>query len=107
MNRLGASILVIAEGGGLMAKPKSAEPKANAADPQLPKTLQWLWDAPMFIDEIQVGRFYDAVVRPETKGGKTTISLSNVNTHKASATLGFKAGLSLGDFAAPHEAHQA
>ena len=82
-----------------MAKAKAAAPKTEAVDHQLPETLLWLWDAPMFIDEVQIGRFYDAVVRPETKTGKTTISLANVNTHKASATLGLKGGLSLGDFA--------
>jgi hypothetical protein len=80
-----------------MAKAKPPVPKIESADHQLPETLLWLWDAPMFIDEIQVGRFYDAVVRPESKTGKTMVALSRLDTHKASAKLGFKAGLSIGE----------
>jgi hypothetical protein len=81
-----------------MAEPKPADSKTGESDLTLPKTLLWLWDAPLFIDEVQIGRFYDAVVRPESKAGKATISLAKMNTHKAAAKLGVKAGLSLGAF---------
>jgi hypothetical protein len=49
-----------------MAKP--ADTKAEESNASRPPTLFWLWDAPLFIDDVQVGRFYDAVARPEAIG---------------------------------------
>lgn len=47
-------------------------------------TLAWLADAPLFIDGEQVGAFYDAVVRPEGRRGKTVISLERYEGQKTS-----------------------
>ena len=45
----------------------------------LPRELLWLLDAPLFIDDIQVDAFYDAVLRPDYE--ETTATLTNtVNT---------------------------
>ena len=34
---------------------------------ELPQTLLWLKDAPLFIDADRLGDFYDAVVRPPNR----------------------------------------
>jgi hypothetical protein len=48
----------------------------QAPSPQETGTsLAWLADAPLFIDKDQIAAFYDAVVRPEGRRGKTVISL--------------------------------
>ena len=38
--------------------------------------LAWLADAPLFIDEDLVGRFYDATVMPDSETGDTRITFS-------------------------------
>jgi hypothetical protein len=45
----------------------------------LPQPLLWLHDAPLFIDEAQIERFYDAVVRPLSKQGAITIQVTEAN----------------------------
>lgn len=70
--------------------------KTDAKTPELPDALVWLWDAPLFIDELQVGRFYDAVARPESKQGKTTITISKQDAQKIAGKLGIEAGISVG-----------
>ena len=51
--------------------------------PQTPETLPphlvWLADAPLFIDADHVGRFYDAVARPQAKQGAISLELSQEN----------------------------
>jgi len=79
-----------------MAKENAAAPKTEPDISKLPEKLLWLWDAPMFIDEVQVGRFYDAVVRPDSTEGKTTITLSQQDTQKIAAKLGLEAKVGLG-----------
>jgi len=69
---------------------------ADAKTSELPDKLVWLWDAPLFIDELQVGRFYDAVARPESKQGKTTITISKQDARKIAGKLGIEAGISVG-----------
>jgi hypothetical protein len=44
---------------------------------ELPAPLLWLADAPMFIDSNFLERFYDAVVKPESKVGKTTLTITD------------------------------
>jgi hypothetical protein len=71
---------------------EDAKPEA-----QLPDTLVWLWDAPLFIDEQQIGRFYDAIARPETKLGKTTLTISAQQAQRINAKLGLSAGVTIGE----------
>lgn len=54
-------------------------------------SLAWLADAPLFIDERQVGAFYDAVVMPQSSTGKTVLEVSKGTGFK----LGGKVGGSL------------
>lgn len=63
----------------------------------LPSDLRWLADAPMFIDEDQVHRFYDAVVRPESKEGKTRLQLNEESLLNLSGKLGLGAEASAGE----------
>ena len=70
--------------------------KPNSAKIRLPDSLVWLWDAPLFIDEVQVGRFYDAIARPESKQSKTTITISQQDARKIAGKLGIEAGVSVG-----------
>jgi hypothetical protein len=42
----------------------------------LPTALVWLADAPLFIDADHVSRFYDAVVRPESRQGTVDLAIS-------------------------------
>jgi hypothetical protein len=69
------------------------DPGKAPTDPSninLPDTLLWLWDAPLFIDELQVGRFYDAVARPDALEGKTTITISEQSADKIAGKLGLQ-----------------
>lgn len=72
----------------------------NQGRPELPGSLLWLADAPIFIDAEQVGRFYDAIARPQTKDGKTTVEITEEKVKELSGKLGLKAGVTTGDFAA-------
>jgi hypothetical protein len=53
------------------------EPSPAPAPPeqQIPKELLWLLDAPLFIDEVLIEAFYDAILRPELDA--TALELSN------------------------------
>lgn len=57
----------------------------------LPSDLRWLADAPLFIDEDQVHRFYDAVVRPESEQGTTHLELTEEKLLDLSGKLGLGA----------------
>lgn len=64
---------------------------AGKARPTLPEALGWLSDAPLFIDPDQVGRFYDAVARPRTKEGTTTLEITDEVVTGLSGKLGLGA----------------
>lgn len=67
-------------------EPAPVAPTSKAGIPaaKTGMSLAWLADAPMFIDREQVGAFYDAVVRPEGRRGKVTLSLSRYEGQKTS-----------------------
>ena len=46
------------------------------------EAMPWLADAPMFIDEQQVGAFYDAVVQPEGRQGRIVLDLEKYEDQK-------------------------
>jgi hypothetical protein len=50
----------------------------------LPASIGWLLDAPLFIDEKQVEALYDAVLRPDFEGTAVTLS----NSISATTTIG-------------------
>jgi hypothetical protein len=53
-------------------------------------TLSWLADVPLFIDEDQVARFYDAIVHPRvvvTKGGRDPTPFGSRGTGVGGAGL--------------------
>jgi len=62
---------------------------------EMPNNFVWLADAPLFIDTDQVYRFYDAVVRPETAKGTTTLEITKENARQISGKLGLEAGIGL------------
>jgi hypothetical protein len=64
----------------------------NQARPELPSPL-WLADAPLFIDDDQVARFYDAIARPQSKDGTTTVEIASETIRELSGKLGLEAGL--------------
>lgn len=66
---------------------------------ELPKALFWLADAPLFIDSEQVARFYDAVVRPQTKEGTTTLETTEENAKELKGTLNLEATVTTDNFA--------
>lgn len=61
------------------------------------RTILWLSDAPLFIDEDLVARFFDAIVRPKYEHVGEKRSEENETTDQMSAKLGItgKAGLNL------------
>jgi hypothetical protein len=67
---------------------------------QLSKELLWLHDAPLFIDAVQLDRFYDATVRPANKEGTTTFKLSNETIRNLEGKLNAEAGLTTEKLAA-------
>src|SRR6267142_1722339 len=76
--------------GRLFGKGKS---QMSQVRPELPSPLLWLADAPLFIDTDQVGRFYDAIARPQTKGGTTSVEITSETMKELSGKLGLEAGL--------------
>ncbi|MBX9624193.1 MAG: hypothetical protein K2X82_10325 [Gemmataceae bacterium] len=62
----------------------------------LPDSLLWLADAPMFIDADQIGRFYDSVVRPANEEGTTTYSASEEELRELSTRFGTGVKVGLG-----------
>jgi hypothetical protein len=50
--------------------------------------LSWLADAPLFIDDTQVGRFHDAVVRPEYQLTKVVQDLSREKLRELKGKIG-------------------
>lgn len=81
-----------------MALSWESEMAKNADDKRkLPPNLLWLADAPLFIDPAYIAGFYDAIVRPETQEGMTTLQISEQTTRQMSGRLGLEAGLSPSD----------
>ena len=50
--------------------------KKETTNKSLPQSLVWLADAPLFIDTHRISMFYDAVVKPETSQGITTLEVT-------------------------------
>ena len=67
-------------------------PEANVnIRPEMPSQLYWLTDAPLFIDADQVGRFYDAVARPQTVGEGTKIEITDETVKDLKGKMGLEA----------------
>src|SRR5258706_10685444 len=69
--------------------------ETNGKNLSLPNQLVWLADAPLFIDEDQVARFYDAVVHPESTQGVTTLEVTREKADKIGAKLGVEASVAM------------
>ena len=69
-----------------MNQSETAQSASEVSGTETGKSLAWLADAPMFIDEDQVRAFYDAVVRPEGQHGKVTLSLERYRESKSELT---------------------
>jgi hypothetical protein len=54
----------------------TGQPNAELTLAEAATVLSWLADAPLFIDDAQVGALWDAVVRPEGRRGRTVVSLA-------------------------------
>jgi hypothetical protein len=67
--------------------PKQSPEEAVLA---VPSELRWLLDAPLFIDQVQVEAFYDAILRPELD--QTALELSNGSSNQFGGSLGFSLG---------------
>jgi hypothetical protein len=63
----------------------------SEARAQLERGLEWLADAPLFIDREQVEAFYDAIARPETKSGGVQTTRTIVNKLHGKVTAGAEA----------------
>ncbi len=61
-----------------------------------PSILEWLADAPLFIDSDQIHSFYDAVVRPEAEGGTTTLEITDEQAGQIFGELGAEVTFSPG-----------
>lgn len=75
-----------------------------AASDKLPRQLVWLADAPLFIDSDHVGRFYDAVARPESRQGAINLEISEENVAAIQGKLNIEGSLTtekLGALLAP------
>ncbi|MGA2716135.1 MAG: hypothetical protein ABSG41_23800 [Bryobacteraceae bacterium] len=59
----------------------------------LPQPLLWLHDAPLFIDEAQIERFYDAVVRPLSKQGVVTMQVTEANADELKSKFNLEASV--------------
>ena len=62
--------------------------------------INWLSDAPMFIDSYQIGILYDAIVRPDSNCKSITLSLTEENTSEISGKLNLGAGITTNDLGA-------
>jgi hypothetical protein len=74
----------------------AAQTKAAPTDDSVPDTLLWVKDAPLFIDEDTLARFYDAVVRPAFKENTPLkIKISEAQKKELEGKLGGKAKFGL------------
>src|SRR5690348_12357909 len=70
---------------------RKQEPSPAPARPeqQIPREILWLLDAPLFIDEILIEAFYDAILRPELDA--TALQLSSGISDQFGGGLSFGA----------------
>jgi len=66
----------------------------------LPEPFLWLEDSPLFIDAGQVDRFYDAIARPQSKEGVTTLDVNEETIETIKKKLELEAGVTTEAFAA-------
>ncbi|TPK52906.1 MULTISPECIES: hypothetical protein [unclassified Mesorhizobium] len=72
------------------------ELKSDPGIDGLPDALMWVKDAPMFIDPVNLTRFYDAVVRPTFKATQDrTLQVSASKREELKARFAAKAGFRL------------
>jgi hypothetical protein len=83
--------------GRLFGKGKS---QMSQTRPNLPNPLLWLADAPLFIDSDQVSRFYDAIARPQTKGGTTSVEITDETVKELAGKLDLELGVTTEKLAA-------
>jgi 6-pyruvoyltetrahydropterin/6-carboxytetrahydropterin synthase len=67
--------------------------KMTTDNQQLPTELVRLQDAPLFIDSAQLDRFYDAIARPVSRQGNTTVILTEETVKSIEGKLSAEAGL--------------
>ena len=73
-----------------------AKAKPDPREPVVPDPLLWVKDAPMFIDDDTLARFYDAVVRPAFKEDTPLkIKISEAKKKELEGKLGGKAKFGL------------
>ncbi len=58
--------------------------------------FSWLADAPLFIDALQIERFYDAIVNPTYVEGATSLTVANTGEVSYGSEVGGKGTLSFG-----------
>jgi hypothetical protein len=69
---------------------------------EIPQAFMWVKDAPLFIDGVNLERFYDAVVRPPFKEGTPLkIKVSSTQKKELEAKFGGKAKIGLPAWLAP------
>lgn len=66
----------------------------------LPPSLLWLADAPLFIDDKLVDRFYDAVVQPQNETMTTSLVISKETVTKLNGRFGIGGSVSPSDLLA-------
>jgi len=71
--------------------------KKETKNNSLPQSLVWIADAPLFIDKHQISMFYDAVVRPETSEGVTTLEVTEEKVKNLQGKLALGAKVSPGE----------
>ena len=72
---------------------------SNSLANELPATLRWLKDAPLFADSDQIARFYDAVVSPESRQKSISIEITDEKVKAVKGKLNLEASLSPGKLA--------
>jgi hypothetical protein len=66
---------------------------------ELPEQLLWINDAPIFIDEVNVGRLYDAAVRPPfDEASPVKIKITDARKKDLTGKLGAKASAALSNW---------
>lgn len=82
---------------GMFTKKAQSMPTTAVAQTAL-KSLWWLMDAPLFIDELLVSGFYDAIVRPEFELQGKTIGAIDEKVHTLLTGGSAELGLALPSF---------
>lgn len=66
---------------------RSNKDQSKKGGDELSKTLPWLFDAPLFIDEVQIEAMYDAILRPTVEGQTVTLNDSVQKDFKLSGGI--------------------